>query len=78
MKMGLSYPNDPKPVLKEGELYIADNGRLICLQCAGASAKYTGHDISGQKVLRVTPNHRAHWRADMGGEMHCEGGCSLH
>ena len=43
---------EPKPVLKDG-LYLGDNGRCFCFEHAGASAKYSGHDISGQKVLRV-------------------------
>jgi hypothetical protein len=44
-----------KKVLKPDALYFGDNGRCFCGQCAGTSALYTGHDISGQKVRRVTP-----------------------
>ena len=45
---------DPRPVLRDGAVYWADNGRRICARCAGASALYTGHDITGQPVERVT------------------------
>lgn len=44
---------DPQPVLKPG-LYFGDNGRCFCDKHAGTSALYTGHDISGQRVSRVT------------------------
>ena len=44
---------DPKPVLKPDVLYFGDNGRCFCGQHAGPSAKYTGRDISGQRVERV-------------------------
>lgn len=43
-----------RPLLREGALYWADNGRVICAKCAGQSALYTGRDISGQRVERVT------------------------
>ena len=45
---------DPRPLLREGAVYWADGGRRICACCAGASALYTGHDISGQPVERVS------------------------
>ena len=46
---------DPKPVLKPDALYLGDNGRCFCGRHAGCSALYSGRDLSGQKVLRITP-----------------------
>ena len=60
-----------KPVLKEHELYIGDNGRVFCAAHAGASALYTGRDISGQRVKRVTEKDRREWPSDLG-EIECE------
>lgn len=37
-----------------GALYASDNGRLICHRCAGAAARYTGRDLSGQEIERYT------------------------
>ncbi len=34
-------------------LYIGDNGRIMCRDCAGATALYSGHDLSGQKLQRL-------------------------
>lgn len=65
----------PKPVLKEGALYWADNGRIVCRKCAGCSALYTGRDISGQKVTRITVDEVHGWHQTMG-ESHdlmCDG-----
>jgi hypothetical protein len=42
------------PILRDDELYLGDNGRCFCGHHAGASARYTGGDISGQPVHRVT------------------------
>jgi hypothetical protein len=66
---------DPRPVLAEGAVYWADNGRRICAKCAGASAKYTGHDISGQAVARVTLADVEGW-PDEFGRLACEAGCT--
>lgn len=46
---------NPKRVLKDDALYFGDNGRIFCGRCAGMTATYTGRDISGQRVQRVTP-----------------------
>lgn len=45
---------DLKPILLDDELYLGDNGRCFCGKHAGASARYTGRDISGQEVLHLT------------------------
>ena len=42
------------PVLRDEALYVGDNGALFCGKDAGASARFTGRDISGQRVERVT------------------------
>lgn len=71
-------PLTPKPVLKSGVIYSADNGELICLECAGMSAKFTGFDRSGQSVEAVpnTAESRAQWRAAFGKDLACEAGCT--
>ena len=56
----------PRPVLQDGAVYWADNGRRICARCAGATALYTGHDLSGQKVERVTAADVRDWPEDLG------------
>lgn len=61
---------DPKPVLDPGALYLGDNGRCFCGACAGTSAKYTGRDISGQKVARIDFDALVQWRAEMGDSNH--------
>jgi hypothetical protein len=45
-----------KKVLQPHTLYLGDNGRCYCGEHSGMSALYTGRDISGQKVLEVTPD----------------------
>ena len=41
-------------ILKPDALYLCDNGACYCGRHCGTTAQYTGRDISGQKVLRVT------------------------
>ncbi len=65
----------PRPVLSEGAVYWSDDGRRICARCAGASALYTGHDLSGQPVERVTLEDVRAWPADLG-PLNCESGCT--
>ena len=65
---------EPAPVLREDELYLGDNGRCFCgrLHCAGMTAYFTGRDLSGQPVHRVTEaDHREARR--MGVTLACEG-----
>jgi len=38
-------------------LYFLDNGMILCGAHCGTSAKYSGRDISGQRIERVTPEH---------------------
>lgn len=46
------------PKLKADTLYIGDNGRCFCgeLKCAGSTAHFTGRDLSGHKLLALTPD----------------------
>jgi hypothetical protein len=48
---------EPKPALDARKLYLGDNGRCFCgkLACAGMTAYFTGRDISGQRVHKLTP-----------------------
>lgn len=65
----------PRPVLVSGAVYWSDGGRLICTCCAGASARYTGRDISGQKVERVSIEDVRAWPDDLGA-LRCASGCT--
>jgi len=65
-----------KPVLKAGVIYSADNGERICLQCAGASAKFTGRDRSGKRVVAMLADDAAEWKAITGRPLACERGCT--
>ena len=65
----------PRPVLADGALYWSDNGRVVCAKCAGMSALYTGRDISGQKVARITVEDVRAWPEDLG-TLHCESNCT--
>ena len=64
-----------RPLLREGALYWSDNGRVICAKCAGMSALYTGRDISGQRVERITVDDVLAWPEDLG-TLHCESNCT--
>jgi len=74
-------PAHPQPVLDAGSLYLGDNGRCFCGAHAGHSAKYSGRDLSGQQVLRVTPAVVALSVAAYGAEatsLRCEAkGCTV-
>jgi hypothetical protein len=60
-----------KKVLKPHALYLGDNGRCYCGEHSGTTALYTGRDISGQRVLEVTPEVAAESVA-MGCAIECE------
>lgn len=60
-----------RPVLQPDALYLGDNGRCLCGEHSGTSARYTGRDLSGQKVQRVTPADAAEALA-MGFTLKCE------
>ena len=65
---------DPEPVLRHDALYLGDNGRCFCgrLHHAGMTARYTGRDLSGQPVHRVTEADQREARR-MGVTLACEG-----
>lgn len=49
-----------------GRLYVGDNGRIFCggsTRCAGMTAYFSGRDISGQKVRRLTKADAAELRS---------------
>lgn len=56
---------DPRPVLQPDALYEGDNGRILHGKCSGASATYTGRDISGQKVRRLSTADVAAYLAEV-------------
>jgi hypothetical protein len=64
--------NAPKPVLKDDALYIGDNGRVYHGRCAGQTARYTGRDLRGAKVLRI-PNAEIQAEPDLWTCESCEG-----
>jgi len=69
----------PPPIkLKPGVIYSADNGRLICVECAGMSAKYTGRDLSGQRVCAIPYHETVAWFQAFGKPLACEGGCTTY
>jgi len=68
----------PKPFLKSGIIYSADNGRRICLCCAGMSSLYTGRDISGQKIYAMPVSETVEWRKYFGKDLSCESGCTTY
>lgn len=41
-------------VLDDTALYLGDNGRIYCGGCSGVTAAFTGCDLSGNPVLKVT------------------------
>lgn len=44
-----------------GAIYLVDNGRALCVEHLGSSARTTGRDTSGQRIYRVTDaDHRAY------------------
>lgn len=54
-------------------VYFGDNGRAMCVSCAGYSALTTGRDLSGHEVERATAADAAAWPAELG-PLSCECG----
>jgi hypothetical protein len=44
----------PRNALDADAIYLGDAGHVSCGRHAGHSARHTGRDISGQRVLRLT------------------------
>jgi hypothetical protein len=42
--------------VKPHAIYLTDNGRALCGDHLGASARYTGRDISGQEIMEISPD----------------------
>jgi len=62
-------------MLDPAGLYLGDNGRCFCGQayCAGATAYYSGHDLSGQKVEGpLSPEDIAFMEQAIGHPLTCE------
>jgi hypothetical protein len=36
-------------------LFLVDNGGCLCGKHLGTTARFTGRDISGQRILKLTP-----------------------
>ncbi len=80
LKSGGYEPRKPlkesKPVLKDGVIYSAENGMLICKKCASDSELYTGQTRSGAKVRAIPRSENEAWRTLFGKDMTCERGCT--
>ena len=52
------------PALRPDVLYLGDNGRAFCglLACAGMTAYWSGHDLSGEAVAPLTPQEAHEYR----------------
>ena len=57
--------------IKSEALYLTDGGRCYCGDHLGMTAKYTGRDISGQPIHRVT-SFDAKEAESMGVALTCE------
>lgn len=66
------------PVLLPFRVYSGDNGQLICTQCAGQTALFTGRDLSGRKLVPMTDADAIHWGQVMGEPLACECGKTTH
>lgn len=58
--------------LQDDVIYLGDNGAAFCGLHAGMTAKYTGRDISGQRVHKVTPEEAAYAEDSEGFVLRCE------
>ena len=72
MEMTMKPNKTPRKVVRDDALYFTDNGRVVCGAHCGTSAAFTGRDISGQKIERVTPETAASWLAEVGEPIMCE------
>lgn len=48
------------PVLRDDAIYLGDNGRCLCGEHSGYAARFTGRDLSGQQVHRVTSDDQVY------------------
>ena len=56
------------------QLYVGDNGRIFCKNCAGTAARSSGmkRDLAGTKILKVTQGDLDYWVKEFGEPMKCE------
>ncbi len=62
----------PKSVLKDDALYLGDGGHCFCGRHAGMTARFTGRDLSGQRVYRLTATDIAETHREYGVVLRCE------
>jgi len=62
--------------LKENEIYDTDNGALLHGKCCGGTARMTGRDLSGRRVVLMSQRDRDEWLVEFGKPMTCES-CGL-
>jgi hypothetical protein len=43
-------------MIRDTTVYLTDNGAVLCGRHLGVTAKTTGRDISGQRILPFTPD----------------------
>lgn len=63
---------DSAMVLEPDAYYETDNGAIYHGRCCGASARFTGRDISGRPVVRVSDHEAACFVRDLGLDDACE------
>lgn len=61
----------PKFSPEPSALYFTDNGRILCGDHLGMTARFTGRDISGQRIAAVKPRDVAEL-ARLNVECNCE------
>jgi hypothetical protein len=67
---------DSSSVLVAGELYIVDDGRVVCGRHASTPARLTGLTRAGKPVEHVSMRQAAAWRANIGTYIRCQAdGC---
>ncbi len=59
----------PRPVLRDDQLYLGDNGRITCGAHAGMSARFTGRALDGMPVVEITGATLDAMLADLGPSM---------
>lgn len=62
----------PTPVLQPDTLYLAYD-RIVCIDCAGMTATYTGLTIGGAPVTPIIGSDVTEWANYGFGPLSCEG-----
>jgi hypothetical protein len=57
---------------KPDALYLGDNGAALCGAHLGMTARTTGYDLSGQRIMRVTAPYARDFKRDLGEPLTCE------